>query len=42
MKKALTAIKATFETEGIEFTSDQDALGVLLRLKKSKARAKGK
>jgi len=40
--KALTAIKATLEAEGIEFTDGAGVLGVLLHLKKGKARAKGK
>ena len=37
MNKALTAIKATFEAEGIEFTSDPTVLGVQLHMKKTKA-----
>jgi len=42
MNKALTAIKATFEAEGIEFTSDPGLLGVHLHMKKTNARPKGK
>ena len=42
MNKALTAIKSTFEAEGIEFTDGAGVLGVLLHLKKGKARAKRK
>ena len=42
MNKALTAIKATFEAEGIEFTSDASLLGVQLQMEKAKARSKGK
>jgi hypothetical protein len=41
-KKALTAIKATLEAEGIEFTDGAGVLGVRLHLKKAKARAKSK
>jgi hypothetical protein len=40
--KALAAIKATLEAEGIEFTDGAGVLGVLFHLKKGKARAKGK
>jgi hypothetical protein len=39
MNKALAAIRATLETEGIEFTNGADVLGVLLRVKKGKVRA---
>jgi len=42
MNKALTAIKSTFEAEGIEFTSDASLLGVQLHMEKAKARSKGK
>ena len=42
MNKALTAIKSTFEAEGIEFTGDPTLLGVQLHVKKAKARPKGK
>ena len=42
MNKALTAIKSTFEAEGIEFTSDASLLGVQLQMEKAKARSKGK
>jgi hypothetical protein len=38
----LTAVKATLEAEGIEFTDGAGVLGVLLHLKKGKARAKSK
>jgi len=38
----LTAVKATLEAEGIEFTDGAGVLGVLLHLKKGKARAKRK
>jgi hypothetical protein len=41
MNKALAAIKATLEAEGIEFTDGAGVLGVLLHPKKRKARAKG-
>ena len=41
-KKALTAVTATLEAEGIEFTDGAGVLGVLLHLKKGKARAKSK
>ena len=34
MTKALAAIKATFEAEGIEFTDNAGVLGVLLHPKK--------
>jgi hypothetical protein len=36
MSKGLAAIKATLEAEGIEFTSNAGALGVLLHPKKGK------
>jgi hypothetical protein len=42
INKALTAIKATLEAEGVEFTDGAGVLGVLLHLKKGAARAKGK
>jgi hypothetical protein len=41
VNKALTAIKVTFEAEGVEFTDGAGVLGVLLHLKKGTARAKG-
>jgi hypothetical protein len=37
-KKALAAVKATLEAEGIEFTNNAGVLGVLLHPKKHKAR----
>ena len=42
MNKALTAIKATFEAEGIEFASYPTLLSVKLHMKKTKSRTKGK
>ena len=41
-KKALTAVTATLEAEGIEFTDGAGVLGVLWHLKKGKAHAKSK
>jgi hypothetical protein len=39
MVKAVAAIKAALEAEGIEFTDDDEILGVRLHPAKSKARA---
>jgi hypothetical protein len=42
MSRALSAIRAALEAEGIEFTDDAGVPGVRLHMKKSKTPSKGK